>query len=207
MAMVKCKECGAEVSNKAKQCPNCGKRKMGVGKIIGIVIAVLIVLAGLSAVFEGCSARVSAGSSDFNTNEQQQNTSNTSEENTGVVQNEQVPNPDNIKIKSADFGTNYSGDKLVYITYEWTNNDDAEHPFFTTYTAKTYQDGIELHDGYYSGYNGDLYADQNNVKSGKTQTFTKAYKLSDNKHDVDVEITEWISFDDKVIVSKSFKIE
>lgn len=200
MAMVKCKECGAEVSSKAKQCPNCGKRRMGIGAIIGIVIVVLLVIVGFSACTSG-------GSSNSNTNVQQQNASNTSEVNTNVAQNEQVTNPDNLKIKSADFGTNYSGDKLVYITYEWTNNDDAEHPFFTTYTAKTYQDGIELHDGYYSGYNGDLYADQNNVKPGKTQTFTKAYKLSDNKHDVNVEITEWISFDDKVIVSKSFNIE
>lgn len=52
MALVKCKECGKEMSDTVKKCPNCGyKEKKPVNKkvfiIIGVILVVLCVSAGI----------------------------------------------------------------------------------------------------------------------------------------------------------------
>lgn len=55
MALIKCKECGNEVSSKAKTCPKCGARvaakPIGCGSLIGVVILGIIILASLSSIF------------------------------------------------------------------------------------------------------------------------------------------------------------
>ena len=55
MALIKCKECGNEVSSKAETCPKCGARiaakPMGCGSIIGLVVLGIIILASLSSIF------------------------------------------------------------------------------------------------------------------------------------------------------------
>lgn len=50
MALIECKECGAEVSNKAKACPHCGAqvRRDGVG--CGSLLLILFVVVFLAAV-------------------------------------------------------------------------------------------------------------------------------------------------------------
>jgi len=51
MTIIKCKECGKEVSSKANICPNCGikiSKSMGCGTAIGIVLIVFIVLVVIS---------------------------------------------------------------------------------------------------------------------------------------------------------------
>lgn len=48
MALVKCKECGSEVSTKADACPNCGakvKKGMGCGTLLLIVFGVIVIVA------------------------------------------------------------------------------------------------------------------------------------------------------------------
>jgi len=52
VALIKCKECGSEVSKKAKQCPKCGgpiKKKMTISQWIFIIIFTLIGVAFLKA--------------------------------------------------------------------------------------------------------------------------------------------------------------
>lgn len=48
MAIVKCKECGKDISNKAKKCPNCGydynKSKMYKNVILASVIIIIIII-------------------------------------------------------------------------------------------------------------------------------------------------------------------
>ncbi len=55
MALIKCKECGNEVSSKAETCPICGARisakPMGCGSLIGVVFLGVIILASLSSIF------------------------------------------------------------------------------------------------------------------------------------------------------------
>ncbi len=55
MALIKCKECGNEVSSKAETCPKCGAsisaKPMGCGSLIGVVFLGIIILASLSSIF------------------------------------------------------------------------------------------------------------------------------------------------------------
>lgn len=43
MALVKCKECGAEVAKNAKSCPQCGIAHPGVGKLETLIGAVILI--------------------------------------------------------------------------------------------------------------------------------------------------------------------
>jgi hypothetical protein len=55
MALIKCKECGVEVSSKAETCPNCGARvkakPMGCGTFIGVVFIGGIIISIFSNIF------------------------------------------------------------------------------------------------------------------------------------------------------------
>lgn len=55
MALINCKECGAEVSSKAETCPKCGARisarQIGCGTFIIIILLGFLILAGLSNLF------------------------------------------------------------------------------------------------------------------------------------------------------------
>lgn len=63
MALIKCKECGSEVSSKAATCPKCGARvapePMGCGRLIGISLLVVIIV----LVFSSLSSNNSSNSS------------------------------------------------------------------------------------------------------------------------------------------------
>jgi len=55
MALIKCKECGTEVSSKAEACPKCGARvaakPMGCGTLIGVVILGAVIISTFSSIF------------------------------------------------------------------------------------------------------------------------------------------------------------
>lgn len=55
MALIKCKECGAEISSKAETCPKCGARvaekPMGCGTLIGVAFLGVIIISIFSSIF------------------------------------------------------------------------------------------------------------------------------------------------------------
>ncbi len=55
MALIKCKECGAEVSSKAETCTKCGARvaakPMGCGTLVGIILLGGIIISVFSSIF------------------------------------------------------------------------------------------------------------------------------------------------------------
>ncbi len=55
MALIKCKECGTEVSSKAETCPKCGARvaakPMGCGTLIGVIFLGGIIISVFSSIF------------------------------------------------------------------------------------------------------------------------------------------------------------
>ncbi len=108
-----------------------------------------------------------------------------------------------IKIVSATIDKDYEGKDVLVVTYEWTNNGDEEQMFSTAFTAKAYQNGIECTTAYLVD-SVDAEKSLTNIKSGATLEVKEAYQLNDTT-DVEVEVTEWISFgDDKVV--KTFKL-
>lgn len=59
MALIKCKECGTEVSSKADACPKCGARiaakPMGCGTLIGVLFLGAIIVSVFSSIFSSGS--------------------------------------------------------------------------------------------------------------------------------------------------------
>ena len=58
MALKPCKECGNQISDKAKTCPNCGAKqpkKMGVFAWIAVIFVVLLVIGAIAGGEEGSS--------------------------------------------------------------------------------------------------------------------------------------------------------
>ncbi len=59
MALIKCSECGKEISSEAKVCPHCGKpignhnEAIGYGKAVLIGIGVILMVIGFALAFSG----------------------------------------------------------------------------------------------------------------------------------------------------------
>lgn len=62
MALIKCKECGTEVSSKAETCPKCGARvaakPMGCGTLIGVIFLGGIIISVFSSIFSSGTGNV-----------------------------------------------------------------------------------------------------------------------------------------------------
>lgn len=62
MALIKCKECGTEVSSKAETCPKCGARvaakPMGCGTLIGVIFLGGIIISVFSSIFSSGTGSV-----------------------------------------------------------------------------------------------------------------------------------------------------
>ena len=74
MAMIKCPECGKEISDKAKVCPNCGVKIKGKSKKIPIIIIVLLLIIIIGSVYFIISNK------DGKKDEQKENQANTVDE-------------------------------------------------------------------------------------------------------------------------------
>lgn len=65
MALIKCKECGTDVSSKAETCPKCGVRiaakPMGCGTLIGVIFLAGIIIAIYSNLFTGSDSPSASG--------------------------------------------------------------------------------------------------------------------------------------------------
>ena len=108
-----------------------------------------------------------------------------------------------IKIVSATTDKDYEGKDVLIVTYEWTNNGDEEQMFSTAFSAKAYQNGIECASAYFVD-SVDAQKSLTNIKPGASLEVQEAYALNDTS-DVEIEVTEWISFNDDKVV-KTFKL-
>lgn len=113
-----------------------------------------------------------------------------------------------ITIDKATVTKDYEGKSALVVTYTWTNNSDEAQMFDTVYSAQAFQNGIQLDDAILDmdeEEKYDVYASMNEIKTGTTQTINKAYLL-DDKSEVSVEVTEWISFDESILAQRTFDV-
>ena len=83
-----------------------------------------------------------------------------------------------------------------YITvyYQFTNNSDSDKAFFTTVTAKAFQNGVQLQDSLlYTSE--ETRTAQSEIKPGVTTMVAEAYRLQD-RSEVQLEISPLITFTD-----------
>ena len=112
-----------------------------------------------------------------------------------------------VEIKSCRLAEDYSGKDVVIVKYKFTNNDDKPTAFYLAFQDTVYQDGVGLNESYVLDESADYNADNQTkeIKKGKSIEVEVAYELNDTTTDIEVEVSELISFNDSV-VTKTFKI-
>ena len=108
-----------------------------------------------------------------------------------------------VTIDDMSITQDYDGEPVIIVTYSWVNNSDETTAAYVSLSEKAYQDGVELSTAYLiDGV--DLESSQVDVKPGAGTTFQKAYYLRNTESPVEVEVTEWLDLDDKILTSKMF---
>lgn len=164
------------------------------------IIATSAMLAG-GVLLTGCSSSSSSDDQSSSIREASESSSSESEETT-------ADSDFTVTVDDCTVTEDYEGNPAIVVTYTWTNNSDDTAAFYTTFTVDAYQNGVELDSAYFLANDDefDLNASSNKIKSGATQTVQVAYKLSDETTDVEIEVTEWLSFDDTVLAEATFAI-
>lgn len=102
-----------------------------------------------------------------------------------------------VEIKSATLAEDYEGSPTIVVTYSWTNNSDDTTSAMVAVSCTAFQDGVELESAIIAD---DSVYDSNSlmkeVRPGTTIDVQSAFVLSSTTSTVEVEIGEWISFQD-----------
>jgi len=130
MALIKCKECGNEVSDTAPTCPKCGARiartPIGCGSAIGIVILALVIGISADSIFRSNTSRPASSSSpaDIARQRQQAEASAAKWECRGFVEKSLVA-PTTAKFP--DYSTFYAGDvgDSVYVVTGFVDSQNS----------------------------------------------------------------------------------
>lgn len=102
-----------------------------------------------------------------------------------------------VEIKSAVLTEDYEGNPAIVVTYSWTNNSSDTESSMTTVSCSAFQDGIELDtalimdDSIY-----DSGSFMREVRPGTTIDIQSAFVLSNTTSIVEVEVEEWITFEE-----------
>lgn len=102
-------------------------------------------------------------------------------------------------VKSAEKCTDWAGKDAVTIVYDFTNNSTSAISFDVALDAQAYQDGVALETTWLDNDETDVFDVE--IKPGITKEVRKAYVLRDSTADIEVEISELISFSDDKIVT------
>lgn len=160
-------------------------------KWISLILAVVLLLTfGLFAMGSGESSTDDQGSSSANADANKGNLSDC-----------------NIEIKSCRLATDYEGKKVVIVNYGYTNLSENATSFMTAVEAEVYQNGVGLNEAYILDESANYSSDNQTkeIKKDAALDVEVAYELNDETTEIEVEVTEWLSLDDKK-VTKTFTI-
>lgn len=161
-------------------------------RFISLLLAVLLILAfGIFAMGSGESETVDQGS----------DSAQAAEENENSLGDYAV------EIDSCRLAKDYEGNDIVIVKYKFTNNADESASFMFAFDETVYQDGVGLNECYFADDSANYSVDNQTkeIKTGTSLDVEVAYELNDSTTDIEVEVKELISFDDKVI-TKTFSI-
>ena len=103
-------------------------------------------------------------------------------------------------VKEAKICKNWEGKDAVRITYSFTNNSSDSESFDIALSDEVYQDGVQLETSFTDADEDDWGVDVK-IKPGMSKDVSKVYLLRDTKTDLEVEISEFISFSDDKLVT------
>lgn len=99
-------------------------------------------------------------------------------------------------------------DPIVIVKYKFTNLDSKPNSFRYSVDDYVFQDGVALDKCYFVSSSIDyLNTSGTEIKPGVTIYVEVAYKLNDTTTDIEVEVYEWISFDDDKKIQKTFSFQ
>lgn len=163
-------------------------------RFISLLLAVLLILAfGIFAMGSGESETVDQGSDSAQAAEE----------------NENSLGDYSVEIDSCRLAKDYEGKDVVIVKYIFTNNNAEESTaFMWAFDDTVYQDGVGLNESYVVDDSANYSADNQSkeIKAGSSIDVEVAYELNDTETDIEVEVKELISFDDKTI-TKTFSIK
>ncbi len=113
----------------------------------------------------------------------------------------------NVVIESSRLATDYEGKPIVIVKFQFTNNSDDNACFAWSLDHNAFQNGVGLNECYVVDDSANYSSDNQTkeIKKGASISVEVAYKLNDSTTDVEVEVSELISFSDKKI-TKIFSI-
>ena len=114
----------------------------------------------------------------------------------------------NVVIEGCRLATDYEGEPIVIVKFKFTNNGDDPACFAWSLDCAAFQDGVGLNECYFADDSANYDSgDQNKeIKQGASLTLEVAYELNDSTTDVEIEVSELISFSNKK-VTKTFTIK
>ena len=207
MAIIKCKECGEEISSSVKKCPKCGKDQRNFflkHKVLIFILAIIVF--GIIISIEDNKITTETSNNTFKnkivTSEdpQEKNKRNDGE---GDIEDY------HIKIKDYKITSNYSGDPILLVKIAFTNNNDEAKAFSYTIEDKAFQNNVEIKTpiSTYGIKKYDWKDKTKEIKKGVTYEFNLAYELSDKKSDVTVELAPLFNTKYSTKIIKIFKIK
>ena len=115
-----------------------------------------------------------------------------------------------VSIGDCSYTTDYDGNRVIIVNYEFTNNSDEATSFIVETMSTAYQDGVEI-DSSYSMYdidvvnNGeyDTESTMRNVQPGATTTVQEAYVLTNDTSDILVEVSPFLT-GEEITITKTF---
>lgn len=111
-----------------------------------------------------------------------------------------------VAILSARKAVDYEGKPALVVSYKFTNNAADNKMFLSSVSGKAFQDGVQLETAIITGDDGINAENQmKELKTGASIEVDVAYLLDNETSDVEVEVSELISFSDEKLV-KTFNL-
>ncbi|MGN1316035.1 MAG: DUF5067 domain-containing protein [Acutalibacteraceae bacterium] len=113
-----------------------------------------------------------------------------------------------VEISSSRLVKDFEGNDVIIVKYIFTNvNGDNPTSFVAAFDDQAYQNGVGLNESYFLSDDAEYSLDNQTkeIKKGASLEVEVAYELNDTTTDVEVEIEELFSFEEKTI-TKTFEI-
>ena len=173
--------------------------KISLKKILSLFLAVCM-LCSASILLMGCFDETASTTATNDNNSNDTPTADNSNQNTSLGSYD-------LEIKSCRLAQDYEGKPIVIVKYIFTNNDDDPTAFYLAFEDHVYQNEIGLNECYFADDSANYSEDNQTkeIKKGASIEVEVAYVLNDTTSDIEVEVNEFISLNEKKI-TKVFKI-
>lgn len=102
-----------------------------------------------------------------------------------------------VSILDAEQTKDYNGNPALIINFDYQNNSNDSQMFSTAVSCTAYQNGVELSSAFILNGTYDAEASLKKIQPGSSLKVQRAFELPDASAPVTVEVTEFISFNDK----------